>query len=97
MTTGQTVFAALKKKSEILSVGVNAQMASCLLRFTLHCPIPAKFLHSPCKFVQRPIKTWPVNSVSSNNSRGLLFFGTKRGRLFEGGNYFRYCLVEFVR
>ena len=40
---------------------------------------------------------------SSNNSRGnYLFFRTKRGqliqgrRLFEGGNYFKYCSLEVV-
>ena len=40
---------------------------------------------------------------SSNNSRGnYFFFRTKRGqliqgrRLFEGGNYFKYCSLEVV-
>ena len=88
MTTGQTVFAALKKTSEILSVGVNVHKWLHVFYVSPYIiSSPLKFWHSHCKFVQRPIKTWQVNSVSSNKSKGRFFFGTKRGRLFEGGDY----------
>ena len=31
--------------------------------------------------------------ISSNNSRGRLFMG---GRVFDGGDYFKYCSLEVV-
>ena len=35
--------------------------------------------------------------ISLNNSQGqLLFFHTKRGLLFEGGDYFKYCSLEVM-
>ena len=54
--------------------------------------------------VHEDLKTKNIHRISSNNSRGrlLLYFRTKRGRLFEarrlfeGGDYFKYFSQEVV-
>ena len=97
MTTGQTVFAALKKRSEILSVVVNVHKWLHVFYVSPYIvSSPLKFLHSPCKFTQRPIKAWRVNAFPGIIAGGDSFLGPKGGRSFEEGDYFRYCSVEVV-
>ena len=45
----------------------------------------------------RLVRPCSMYHISLNNNRGdYLLFRIKRGRLFEGGDYFKYCSLEVV-
>ena len=71
------------KFCQLVSTYTNGFMSFTFHPTSFH-PLPS--FRTRLVFVQKPIKTWRVNSVSSNNSKGRFFLGTKRGRLFEGGD-----------
>ena len=71
------------KLCQLVSTYTNGFMSFTFQPISSH-PLPS--FRTRLVFVQKPIKTWRVNRASSNNSKGRFFFGTKRGRLFEGGD-----------
>ena len=76
-------------KKSTQRLGDESVYESCL-------PISRKFFDSRRIVPQSPLGWKEKHRISSNNSQGHFFLRTKRGRLFEGGDYMTEAIISNI-
>ena len=76
------------------TIKYTCKVVDLLIKLFSNFLTTGKKITSGQRTIDRPLRTLCLKSLIAGGD--YFFFRTKRGLLFEGGDYFRYCLMEVV-